>query len=91
MGQEGPPGAKIMTFLKIDIGPHRMTKEVFSAPFELVVARFGPPEIPNCLGNGLIWDRKCDRKCDRKWVKNGSNMCFSENDPKPFGVPKQMK
>ena len=26
-----------------------------------------------------------------KWVKNGSKMCFSKNDPRPFGVPKQVK
>ena len=58
-------------------------KQVFLARFELVVARFGPPKIPKCLENGLFWDKK--------WVKNGSKMCFSKNDPRPFGVPKQVK
>ena len=27
----------------------------------------------------------------KKWAKNGSKMCFSKNDPRPFGVPKQVK
>ena len=60
-----------------------MPKQVFLARFELVVARFDPPKIPKCLENGLFWDQK--------WVKNGSKMCFSKNDPRPFGVPKQVK
>ena len=60
-----------------------MPKQVFLARFELVVACFGPPKIPKCLENGLF--------CDQKWVKNGSKMCFSKNDPRPFGVHKQVK
>ena len=32
---------------------------------------------------GLLWDKK--------WVKNGSKMSFPKNDPRPFGVPKQVK
>ena len=60
-----------------------MPKEVFLARFELAVARFGAPKIPKCLENGLL--------CDKKWVKNGSKMCFSKNDPRPLGVPKQVK
>ena len=40
-------------------------------------------EKPKGLENGLF--------CDQKWVKNGSKMCFSKNDPTPFGVPKQVK
>ena len=79
MGQQGPPGAKKMTFFKTDPGPYGMPKQVFLARFELVVARFGPPKIPKCLDNGLFWDKK--------WVKNA----FSKNDPRPFGVPKQVK
>ena len=63
-----------------------MAKEVFLARFELVVARFGPPKIPKCLENGLFRDKKWV-----KWEKNGSKMCFSKNDPRPFGVPKQVK
>ena len=60
-----------------------MPKQVFLARFELVVARFGRPKIPKWLENGLFWDKI--------WVKNGSKMCFSKNDPIPFGVHKQMK
>ena len=60
-----------------------MPKQVFLARLELMVARFGPPKIPKCLENGLF--------CDQKWVTNGSKMCFSKNDPKPFRVPKQVK
>ena len=63
MGQQGPPGAKQMTFFKNDPRPHGMPKEVFLARFELVVACFGPPKIQKCLENGLFWDQK--------WVKNG--------------------
>ena len=83
MGQQGPQAAKKMTFFKNDPGPHGMPKQVFLARFELVVARFGPPKIPKCLENGLF--------CNQKWVKNGSKMCFSKNDPTPFGVHKQVK
>ena len=83
MGQQGPPGAKKMTVFKNDPGPHGMPKQMFLARFELVVARCGPPKIPKCLENGLFWDKK--------WVKNGSKMGFSKNDPRPFGVPKQVK
>ena len=82
MRQQGPPGAK-KKFLKNDPGPHRMPKQVFLVRFELIEARFGPPKIPKCLANGLFWDKK--------WVKNGSEMCFPKNDPRPFGVPKQVK
>ena len=60
-----------------------MPKEVFLACFELMVARFGPSKIPKCLENGLFWDQKS--------IKNGSKMCFSKNDPGPFGVPEQVK
>ena len=60
-----------------------MPKQVFLVCFELVVARFGPPKIPKCLENGLFWDQK--------WVKNGSKMRFSKNDPGPHGMPKQVK
>ena len=60
-----------------------MPKQVFLAHLELVVALFGPSKIPECLENGLFWDKK--------WIKNGSKMCFSKNDLGPFGVPKQVK
>ena len=83
MGQQGPPGAKKLTFFKNDPGPHGMPKQVFLACFELLVARFCPPKTPKSLENELFWDKK--------WVKNGSKMCFSKSDPRPFGVPKQVK
>ena len=57
-----------------------MPKQVFLACFEALVARFGAPKIPKCLENGLFWDQK-----------KGSKMCFSENTPGAFGVPKQVK
>ena len=60
-----------------------MPKQLFLACFELVVARFGTRKFPKCLENGLFWDKK--------WVKNGSKMWFSKNDPRPSGVPKQVK
>ena len=60
-----------------------MPKQVFLVRFELVVACFGPPNIPKCLEKGLFWDQK--------WVKNGSKMCYSKNDARPFGVRKQVK
>ena len=43
-------------------------------PKEVFLARF------ELMENGLFWDKK--------WVKNGSKMCFSKNDPTPFGVHK---
>ena len=60
-----------------------MPKQVFLARFELVVALFGPPQIPKCLENGLFWNKKL--------VKKGSKMWFSKNDPRSFRVPKQVK
>ena len=68
MGQQGPIGAKKMTFLKNDPRPCAALKQVFLDRFELVVAHFGPPKIPKCLENGLFWDQK--------WVKNGSKNTF---------------
>ena len=60
-----------------------MPKKVFWVRFELVVARFGPPKIPKCLENGLF--------SDKKGVKNAVKNVFYQNDPRPFGVPKQVK
>ena len=83
MGQQGPPGAKKMTIFKNDRGPHGMPKQVFLARFELVMARFGSPQIPKCLENGLFWDQK--------WVKNGSKMCFPKDTAGLLGMHKQAK
>ena len=54
-----------MTFLKNDPRPCATLKQVFLDCFELVVAHFGPPQIPKCLENGLLWDQM-----GPKWVKN---------------------
>ena len=70
-------------FFQNDPGPHGMPTQVFLSRFELLVACFGPPNSQNSLKMGCF--------CDEKWVKNGSKMCFSKNDPRPFGVPKQVK
>ena len=53
-----------MTFLKNDPGTCTTLKPVFLDRFEIVVAHFGPPILPQCLEKGLSWDQKC--------VKNGS-------------------
>ena len=42
-----------------------MPKQVFLARFELGVARFGPPKIPNDLKMGCL-----GQKMGQKWVKN---------------------
>ena len=67
---------------KSDPGPHGMPKQVFLARFELLVARLALLKSQNALKMGVFWDTK--------WVKNGPKMCFSKNDPRPFGVPKQV-
>ena len=72
-----------MTFLKNDLRPCVMLKQVFLDCFELVVAHFGPPKIPKCLEDGLFWDQK--------WVENGSKTHFSKTHPTPFGVHKRVK
>ena len=59
-----------------------MLKHVFLARFEPVGARFGPWKIPKCLENGPVWDQQ--------WVENGSKTRFSESDPGPFGMLKQV-
>ena len=71
-------GCKKRTFFKNGPWPYGMPKQAVLALFELRRALCGPPEIPKCLENGLFWDQK--------WVKNGSKMCFSKNDPRSFGV-----
>ena len=60
-----------------------MPRQVVLVVYELVVACFGPLKIPKCLEIGLF--------CYQKWVKNGSKMCSSKNDPKPFWMHKQVK
>ena len=60
-----------------------MPKQVFLARFELAVALFGPPKVPKCLENGLFGTKNGS--------KMGQKLCFSKNDPRPFGVPEQVK
>ena len=79
MGHQGPPGAKETFSFNNHYVPHGMPKQLFLVRFELVVARFGPPKISECLENGVVWDEK--------WVKN----VFSRNVSRPFGVPEQVK
>ena len=71
-----------MHFSKSHLRPFGMLKQVFLAHFERMVTRFGPWIIPKCLENWAFWDQK--------WVKNGSKMHFSKNDPRPFGMLKQV-
>ena len=59
-----------------------MLKQVVLAHFEPVATGFGPWKIPKCLEYGPFWDQK--------WVKNGSKTHFSESDPGPFGMLKQV-
>ena len=72
-----------MTFLKNDPRPCATLKKLFLDRFEPVVANFGPPKIPKCLENGLLWDQK--------WVKNGSKRHFSKTHRRPFGVHRGVK
>ena len=71
-----------MIFSEVVPRPLGMVKQVFLGRFELVVARFGPWKIRKCFENGPFWDQK--------WVKNGSKTHFSKNDPRPFGMLKQV-
>ena len=60
-----------MALFKNDLGVHGMPKQVFLARLDLVVARFGPPRLPQCLENGLF--------SDKIFFKIGSKMHFSNN------------
>ena len=81
-GSTRVPGAKKIGFFKVVPRPLGMLKQVFLARFEPVVTRFGPWKIPKCLENGPFWDQK--------WVKNGSKTHFSESDPGPYAMLKQV-
>ena len=69
-------------FSETDPGPFAMLKQVLLANFEPVVTRFGPRKIPKCLEMGPFWDQK--------GVINGSKSRCSKNDPRPFGMLKQV-
>ena len=81
-GSTGVRRAKKIIFSKVVPRPLGMLKQVFLGRFEPVVARFGPWKIPKCLENGPFWDQQ--------WVKNGSKLRFSKNDPGPFMMLKQV-
>ena len=81
-GSTRVPRAKQKIFSKVVPRPLGMLKQVFLVHFEPVVARFGAWKIPKCLENGPFWDQQ--------WVKNGSKTRFSESDPGPFGMLKQV-
>ena len=68
-GSTGSNRGKKMTFLKNDPRSCATPRKVFLEHFELVVANFGTPRIPNCPENGLFWDQK--------WVTKGSKTQFS--------------
>ena len=58
-------------------------KQLKLAHFEAIASHFGHSKFTKCLQNGLF--------CDSFGTKNWSKMCFSKNDPRAFGVHKQMK
>ena len=65
--QQGPPGAKKVTFFKNDLGPHGMPKQVFWARFELVVPVVALLESQNALKMGCF-ETKNGSKMGQKWV-----------------------
>ena len=81
-GSTRVPGAKKKIFSEVVPRPLGMLKQVLLGRFEPVVAHFGAWKIPKCLENGPFWDQK--------WVKNGLKTRFSENDPGPFGMLKEV-
>ena len=76
------PRSEKMIFFKVVRRPLGMLNQVFLGRFEPVVARFGPWKIPKCLENGPFQDQR--------WVKNVSKAHSSKNDPRPFGMLKQV-
>ena len=81
--QKWVKNASKMCFSKNDPRPFGVHKQVKLAHLEPIASHFGDSKVTKCLDNGLV--------CDQKWVKNASKMCFSKNDPRPFGVHKQVK
>ena len=69
-------------FFHIDPRPLGMLKQVFLAHFDPVLTRVGQWKMPKCLENTPFWEQK--------WVKSGSKMCSSKNNPRPFGMLRQV-
>ena len=69
-------------FSKRDPGPFMMLKQVVLAHFEPVPTGFGSWKNSKCLENGPFWDQTV--------VENGSKTRYSESDPGPFGMLKQV-
>ena len=67
MGQEGPPGARKMSFCKNDCGRHGMPKQVFLARFELIILALQKSQ--NALKTGSFRTKNWSKLC-QKWVKN---------------------
>ena len=83
MGQQGPPGGKKWLFSKMILDHMECQNKCFWRVLSLWWPVLGLPKSPKCLENGLFRDKE--------WVKNGSKMCFSKKDPRPFRVHKQVK
>ena len=72
-------GSKIC-FAKNDPRPFGVAKQVKLALLHCSLqASLAPPRSQKALKMGCFWD------------KSGSKMSFSKNDPRPFGVVKQVK
>ena len=70
---------------------HHMPKQVFWCILSSWWAVLALLESQNALKMGQKFIFQDFKFWDEKWVKNGSKRCFSKNDPRPFGVPKQVK
>ena len=83
MGQQGPPGAKKKRLFSKMIPDHM---ECQNKCFWCVLSSWWPVlaliKSQNALKMGCF-----GRKMGQKWVKN----VFFQNDPRPFGVHKQVK
>ena len=67
-GSTRVPGSEKTAFYKVLPRPLWRLKQMFLARFELVVTRFGTPQVRKCFQNGPFWDQR--------WVKNGQKRVF---------------
>ena len=68
---------------KNDSGAFGVIKQMKYGHLEPIVSHFGRSKVTICVASGLIWDYKC--------IKNGSKMCFPNDNLRPFGGHKQVK